>query len=89
MKRPTKDVGSLVEVWWSDSAIRLAGWEDVVSLRKFHPHYQNISVGFVIADGKKGITLVGSIDGHDRRAPRATNAITIPAHAIIKRRRLR
>jgi hypothetical protein len=73
------------EVEWVDSHHVLTGWAPVSAYLK-HRNPRMVSVGFILADDKKGIVLAGSCDFGTGNA---LGVIAIPAGAILKRRRLR
>jgi hypothetical protein len=75
-----------LEVEWLDSYIELSGWTPIKRMVKNRRHLETrcVSVGFVLADDKRGVMLAGSVD-----AGNAAGVIVIPAGQIVKRRRLR
>lgn len=73
-----------VEVTWQDSQLIGGTWEPIADLLKRRKTVRCHSVGFVLADDKRGIVLAGSVNGSN-----ATGVTIIPASQVIKRRRLR
>jgi hypothetical protein len=73
-----------LEVEWDDSTLLAASWEPIADVLKQRKVVRCVSVGFVIADDKKGVVLAGSV--HQGRVAGVT---VIPAGQIVKRRRLR
>jgi hypothetical protein len=75
-----------LEVEWLDSYVELSSWTPIKRMVKNRRHLKThcTSVGFVLADDKRGVMLAGSVHGAN-----ATSVIVIPAGQIVKRRRLR
>jgi hypothetical protein len=74
-----------LEVEWLDSYIELSSWTPIKRMVRNRRHMESrcVSVGFVLADDKRGVMLAGSVHGAN-----ATSVIVIPAGQIVKRRRL-
>jgi hypothetical protein len=74
-----------LEVEWLDSYVELSSWTPIKQMVKNRRHLKTrcVSVGFVLADDKRGVMLAGSV--HEGNA---TGVIVIPASQIVKRRRL-
>jgi hypothetical protein len=74
-----------MEVEWLDSYVELASWTPIRRLlrnrRKLAPRC--LSVGFVLADDRRGVMLAGSVHGAE-----ASQVHLIPAGQILARRRL-
>jgi hypothetical protein len=79
MKRPWR-----VEVEWQDSQVIGGSWEPITDLLARRKTVRCRSVGFVLADDKRGIVLASSINGAN-----AAGVTIIPFRQIVKRRRLR
>jgi hypothetical protein len=76
-----------LEVEWVDSHTGGNGWQPVHEyLRKKHRRPMLTSVGYLLADDKKGVVLANSVDPNYNNA---AEVISIPIEAIIRRRRLR
>ena len=75
-----------LEVEWLDSYIELSSWTPIKRMVKNRHNLKTrcVSVGFVLADDKRGVMLAGSVHGAN-----ATGVIVIPAGQIVNRRRLR
>jgi len=75
-----------VEVEWLDSYVELSSWTPIKRLVKNRRKLETrcVSVGFVLADDKRGVMLAGSVNGGN-----ATSVVVIPAGQIVKRRRIR
>jgi hypothetical protein len=74
-------------VEWRDSHAWNGGWRPAKAyLGKRERDPRMFSVGFVLADDKKGIVLANSIDP---TLGTATEVIAIPRGAIVSRRRLK
>jgi hypothetical protein len=73
-----------IEVEWRDSQISRDGWMSEKTVLKARRNDRCRSVGYVLADDKHGIVLAGSLS--DRSA---ACVISIPAGAIVRRRKLR
>ena len=75
----------VVEVEWQDSQVSLGGWGSIRGhLKRRFRRTVCYSIGYVLADDKRGITIAGSVNGVN-----ATGVVTIPRRQIVKRRRLR
>jgi hypothetical protein len=79
MKRPWR-----VEVEWQDSQVIGGSWEPIIDLLARRKTVRCRSVGFVLADDKRGIVLASSVNGAN-----AAGVTIIPFRQIVKRRRLR
>jgi hypothetical protein len=76
-----------IEVVWVDSQLHRGGWQPISGHRRVLDKSMVChSVGFILRDDKKGITLASSVS--DRNST-AYGVISIPARQIVKRRRLR
>lgn len=73
-----------VEVQWDDSTILRDGWQAIDDVLQRRDAVRCLSVGFVLADDKRGIVLASSIHGSE-----AAGITMIPRRAIVKRKRLR
>ena len=73
-----------VEVEWSDSQVIGGSWEPIADLVKLRKSVRCFSVGYVLADDKRGLVLAASVNGAN-----ATGVTIIPASQIVKRWRLR
>lgn len=73
-----------VEIVWRDSMLDNGGWLTIK--RHLRPRWGQLirSVGFVLQDNKKGISLASSVHNN-----KAAGVIHIPAGCIVRRRRLR
>jgi hypothetical protein len=76
-----------MEVEWVDSHVSDGGWHTCKwFVRQKERRPVMVSVGFVLADDKKGVSLANSIDPMYNSA---CGVIHIPVEAILKRRRLK
>lgn len=73
-----------LEVTWRDSTLNNGGWHDITDHLKGRWGDLIHSVGFVLRDDKKGLTLASSVHGK-----RAAGVVNIPAGMIVKRRRIK
>jgi hypothetical protein len=73
-----------IEVEWSDSQVIGGSWEPIRSLLKRRESVRCYSVGYVLADDKRGLILAASINDAN-----ATGITIIPASQVTKRKRLR
>jgi hypothetical protein len=73
-----------LEVEWTDSQLLGGSWEPVRDIVKRRETVRCYSVGFVLADDKRGVILASSVNGRN-----AAGVVVIPASQIVKRRRLR
>jgi hypothetical protein len=73
-----------IEVEWQDSQVIGGSWEPITDLLARRKTVRCRSVGFVLADDKRGIVLASSINGAN-----AAGVTIIPFRQIVKRRRLR
>jgi hypothetical protein len=74
-----------LEVTWRDSITLASGeWFPIQEVPGRRKRDRCFSVGFVLADDKRGIVLANSIHGSE-----TCGVISIPRRAIIKRKRLR
>jgi hypothetical protein len=73
-----------VDVTWRDSTLNSDGWLDIADHLKGRWGDLIHSVGFVLCDNKKGLTLASSVHGK-----RAAGVVNIPRGMIVKRRRMR
>lgn len=74
----------VVAVEWTDSQVFGGSWEPIRDLLKQREAVRCYSVGYVLADDKRGIVLASSINGAN-----AIGVTVIPRSAIVKRRRVR
>jgi hypothetical protein len=75
----------LLEVFWTDSQLSTGGWESHAATMRGRKQVNQRSVGYVLADDKRGVMLAGSLSqGHN-----VHGVVTIPAGQITKRRRVR
>jgi hypothetical protein len=72
-----------VEVEWSDSQLIGGSWEPIPDLLRRRKNVRCHSVGYVLAEDRRGIVLAASVN-----AGNATGVTIIPASQIVKRRRL-
>jgi len=73
-----------VEVEWQDSQVIGGSWEPIPDLLARRKRVRCRSVGFVLADDRRGIVLASSVNGAN-----AAGVTIIPRRQIVKRRRLR
>ena len=73
-----------VEVRWEDSTVMHGGWRNIEEVLERRDTVTCLSVGFVLADDKRGIVVAGSVHGNE-----ACGIVVIPRSAIRKRKRLR
>jgi hypothetical protein len=73
-----------VEVEWQDSQVIGGSWEPIPDLLARRETVTCHSIGFVLADDKRGIVLASSVNGGN-----AAGVTIIPRRQIVKRRRLR
>jgi hypothetical protein len=72
-----------VEIEWQDSQVIGGAWDPIPDLIAKRSRVTCYSVGFVLADDKRGIVLASSINGAN-----AAGVTIIPRRQIVKRRRL-
>jgi hypothetical protein len=75
----------LLEVVWSDSQLSTGGWEDHGATMRSRERILQRSVGYILADDKKGVMLAGSLS----QGGNVHGVVTIPASQIVKKRRVR
>ena len=73
-----------LEVEWRDSKLDNGGWATVKAHLRDRKGVPCVSVGFVLADDKRGIVLASSVYGKN-----ASGVVHIPSGMVVKRRRLR
>jgi len=74
-----------VEVEWRDSILMARGeWFPASEVQRRRKNDRCYSVGFVLADDKRGIVLANSVHGGE-----TCGTISIPRKAIVKRWRIR
>lgn len=73
-----------IEVLWEDSTVWQRGWEKIDAVLEERDSVQCLSVGFVLADDKRGIVLAASVHGNE-----ASGIAMIPRRQIVKKKRLR
>jgi hypothetical protein len=73
-----------VEVLWEDSTVWQKGWEKVDEILEERDSVRCLSVGFILADDKRGMVLAASIHGDE-----AAGISMIPRSAIVSSKRLR
>lgn len=76
---------TLLEVVWLDSQLSTGGWESHRATMAGRKHIYQRSVGYVLADDKKGVVLTGSLS----QGGNVHGTVTIPAAQIVSRRRFR
>jgi hypothetical protein len=72
-----------VAVEWRDSQVIGGSWEPIPDLLKRRKTVRCRSVGFVLADDRRGIVLASSVNGGN-----AAGVTIIPKAQIVKRKRL-
>ena len=75
---------SIVEVTWVDSLLFTGGWESRDSVMHLRRHVCQRSVGYVLADDRRGIMLAGSLG----QGGNVFGSLMIPRAQIVKKRRL-
>ena len=75
----------LVEVIWSDCLLFTGGWEAHASVMRQRRAITQRSVGYILADDKKGIVLTESLS----QGGNVYGTVVIPAAQIVRRRKLR
>ena len=75
----------LLEIVWTDSQLSTGGWESHGDTMRGRGRIFQRSVGYVLADDKKGVMLAGSLS----QGSNVHGVVTIPASQIVSRRRLR
>lgn len=73
-----------VEVEWRDSQLDNGGWRTVEDHLSDRRGVHCVSVGFVLADDKTGVSLASSVYGD-----KASGVVHIPRGMVVKSRRLR
>ena len=73
-----------LEVTWRDSTLHNGGWEDISVHLRGRWGDPCHTVGYVLRDDKKGLTLASSVHGK-----RAAGVVNIPAGMVVKRRRIK
>jgi hypothetical protein len=73
-----------VEVEWEDSTVWQRGWEKIDEILENRDSVRCLSIGFVLADDKRGIVLAANVHGDE-----AAGVAMIPRRQIVKRKRLR
>lgn len=75
----------VLEVVWTDSQLSTGGWESHGDTMRGRKRIYQRSVGYILADDKRGVMLAGSLS----QGSKVHGVVTIPASQIIKRRRIR
>jgi hypothetical protein len=75
----------LLEVVWTDSQLSTGGWESHRETMRDRGRIYQRSVGYILADDKRGVMLAGSLS----QGSNVHGVVTIPASQIVKRRRIR
>lgn len=75
----------VVEVVWEDSLLFTGGWETHSDVMRQRKRIRQRSVGYVLADDKRGVMLTGSLS----QGGNVFGTVVIPASQIIKRKRVR
>lgn len=75
----------LLEVVWTDSQLSTGGWEGHAATMRGRKKIYQRSVGYVLADDKKGVMLAGSLS----QGSNVHGVVTIPASQIVSKRRIR
>lgn len=75
----------LVEIVWDDCLLFTGGWEAHSDVMRQRRRIRQRSVGYVLADDKKGIMLAAALS----QGGNVFGAHVIPAAQIVKRRKLR
>lgn len=75
----------VVEVVWQDSVLFTGGWESHSTVMRERTKVLQRSVGYVLADDKRGIMLTESLS----QGGNVFGTLMIPAAQIIRRRKLR
>lgn len=73
-----------VEVEWEDSQVIGGSWEPIPDLLERRESVRCHSIGYVLADDKRGIVLASSVNGSN-----AAGVTIIPRRQIVKRKRVR
>jgi len=71
------------EVEWEDSVVLHEGWQPIADILARRRSVRCLSVGFVLADDRRGIALAASVHGSE-----AVGVTMIPRRAVVRRRRL-
>lgn len=75
----------LLEVIWSDSQLSTGGWERHADHMRARGLVYQRSVGYILADDKRGVMLAGSL----AQGGNVHGVVVIPASQVVKRRRIR
>jgi hypothetical protein len=75
----------IIEVIWSDCQLFVGGWEAHAEVMSRRGGVLQRTIGYVLADDKKGIVLTGSLS----QGGNVFGTVNIPAGQIVKRRRIR
>ena len=73
-----------LEVLWEDSTVWHLGWEPISDILERRDMVRCLSVGFVLADDKRGVVLGASVHNDE-----AAGITMIPKGQIVSRKRLR
>lgn len=72
----------LLEIIWSDSQISTGGWESHSDTMRERGRVFQRSVGYILADDKRGVMLAGSLS----QGSNVHGVVTIPKSQIVRRR---
>jgi hypothetical protein len=75
----------IVEVIWLDCQLFVGGWESHVAIMRDRGRVKQRSVGYVLADDKRGIVLTESLS----QGGNVYGTVEIPRRQILKQRRIR
>jgi len=75
----------MLEVVWEDSLLLTGGWEAHREAMKERKRIRQRSMGYVLADDKRGVMLTGSLS----QGGNVFGTLVIPASQIISRRRIK
>lgn len=84
MTKPFRKPLPLLEVVWTDSQLSTGGWESHSATMRGRKRIYQRSVGYILADDKRGVMLAGSVS----QGSNVHGVVTIPASQIISRRKL-
>jgi hypothetical protein len=76
---------TMLEVVWDDCLLFTGGWEAHADVMRQRRRIRQRSVGYVLADDKKGVMLASSLS----QGGNVFGTLVIPAAQIVKRRRPR
>lgn len=72
----------VLEVVWLDSQLSTGGWESHSATMRGRKRIYQRTVGYILADDKKGVMLAGSLS----QGSNVHGVVTIPAAQIVSRR---